>query len=54
MSMDEIAYLAGDITLAWWAMGVILLTAGFLTWLVSWALENNTFSEGNRITWRKR
>lgn len=50
MSMKELAYLADDVEIAWWAMIVIVLIYGFLTWLTSWALENNELREfGARI-----
>jgi hypothetical protein len=41
MSMKEYSYVGAEVEIAFWAMFVIFLLYAFLTWLLSWALENN-------------
>jgi len=50
MPMEELVYLADDVEVAWWAMIVIVLIYRFLSWLCSWALNNNEIREfGARV-----
>jgi hypothetical protein len=43
--MRDMEYLAADVEVSTGAMFIILLIWGFLTWLTSWALENNEIKE---------
>lgn len=43
--MADLEYLAGDISLPWWAHLCVLILTGFIAIAAIWALENNTIQD---------